>query len=666
MSTDRATYEHLLAEVARSARYEPDVSRFFSGFLTRGLDLCEARDAVVWLGSEPSRLEVMAQLHRDESWSAADLAQARQLTARWLPLIDAARVSLVRLDSTSADEASRRVGGARIVIPLQVAEQRRAIVEFLLSDPPSDDEATPLLDRAALLQAAAEQFLARQQPTREGSRQTNATQLDAFAQALHGSLDLTAVAFVAVNELRRLLECDRVTLVWREAAAPRVLAVSGQETVDRRAAVIRALEALCASAARYDEPIWQLESADDLPPEIQAALDEVLHLDSARGVIVWPLRLPRDLAAYEQSLQKSNSLELDKPAVGWFVIEHFQAATDAPLWRQQLEQLTPHAAQALDNAATHDRLPLRRLGELLRSFTLGRHGVRTLLAVAAIAALIATLLLVRTELQIEARGELQPVERRHIFAPIDGQVQEVEVEHGQSVKPGDTLVSLRRPELEFELTRVVGELQTTEKRLANLQAARLRDPPKSSSTTNEYQQRTAEEEELKQAAEGLRRQQTELLRQQQSLMVKSPQAGQILTWDVERLLAARPVQRGQLLLTVGRFDGPWRVELRVPEDRVGYILQAQAAQSEPLPVSYILATDPIVRFHSHVDQVATRSALDDPREPTVSLTAGADSVPKAGRRPGAAVIARVQCGRVPLAHAWFLDLVHYLRTHWWW
>jgi hypothetical protein len=61
--------------------------------------------------------------------------------------------------------------------------------------------------------------------------------------------------------------------------------------------------------------------------------------------------------------------------------------------------------------------------------------------------------------------------------------------------------------------------------------------------------------------------------------VKSPLGGQVVTWDLKnRLPIGRPVNRGQVLLCVADPDGPWQLELHMPEHRVGHVVQQQQAK----------------------------------------------------------------------------------------
>ena len=45
-------------------------------------------------------------------------------------------------------------------------------------------------------------------------------------------------------------------------------------------------------------------------------------------------------------------------------------------------------------------------------------------------------------------------------------------------------------------------------------------------------------------------------------------------------------------MTVADLEGPWGLELRIPDDRVGHVLDALPKGGGTLDVSFILATDP--------------------------------------------------------------------------
>ena len=74
-------------------------------------------------------------------------------------------------------------------------------------------------------------------------------QLEQFVQALHRSLDVRATAYAVVNEGRRLIGCDRVSLALAYGGRCRIEAVSGLDSIDRRATEVQAAGQLAAGRA---------------------------------------------------------------------------------------------------------------------------------------------------------------------------------------------------------------------------------------------------------------------------------------------------------------------------------------------------------------------------------------------------------------------------------
>jgi hypothetical protein len=52
-------------------------------------------------------------------------------------------------------------------------------------------------------------------------------------------------------------------------------------------------------------------------------------------------------------------------------------------------------------------------------------------------------------------------------------------------------------------------------------------------------------------------------------------AGEVVTWDIHNRLIKRPVQRGQVLVRVADPDGPWQLEVYMPENHMGHVANYQ-------------------------------------------------------------------------------------------
>ena len=87
-------------------------------------------------------------------------------------------------------------------------------------------------------------YLDRKQIKTLDTQQSALEQVDRFSRAAHESLDPVATAFVMANEARRIIGCDRVSVLVKKRRKLRLEAVSGQESIERRASAVRAIESL--------------------------------------------------------------------------------------------------------------------------------------------------------------------------------------------------------------------------------------------------------------------------------------------------------------------------------------------------------------------------------------------------------------------------------------
>ena len=165
--------------------------------------------------------------------------------------------------------------------------------------------------------------------------------------------------------------------------------------------------------------------------------------------------------------------------------------------------------------------------------------------------------------------------------------------------------------------------------------------------------------------DGLQAQYAILQGQQAELEIRSPLAGELLTWSPEQLLASRPVARGQVLLTVANLAGPWRLELRIPDRRMLPVLQARQGAAEPLTVSFSLATDPGRVWTGELERVGQRTELTESEGAVVLATARIDPAEIPELVPGAGVVAKIHCGQRALGYVWLHDLIDAVRAWLW-
>ena len=261
-----------------------------------------------------------------------------------------------------------------------------------------------------------------------------------------------------------------------------------------------------------------------------------------------------------------------------------------------------------------------------------------------------------------SRGTLEPVTKQDLFAPHDAVVRTVHVEYGSAVDRGTLLLELESTELTVQLAQNNGQLRELDEEISALERARsdrLARPEEVSRYSAQISQKRALHDNL--ARQG------ELLRQKkQQQMIESPLQGAVVTWQVRDRLVNRPVQRGQTLLTVADLNGPWELELYVPENHMGFVGSAQREFGEELRVSFVLAAQPGTTHYGKIRSVHTTAGLHGEDDNTILVRVEIDSseIPPEALRAGSTVMAQVQCGRSSLAYRWFHDAVGWIQRTW--
>jgi len=96
-------------------------------------------------------------------------------------------------------------------------------------------------------------------------RQSLWTLLEEFTRTIHKTLDLRETAYTIVNEGRRLIECDRVSIAINRGTKSVITSVSGQDMVDKRSTTVKLLGQLATAVVRCNEPIGTPATRPILP-----------------------------------------------------------------------------------------------------------------------------------------------------------------------------------------------------------------------------------------------------------------------------------------------------------------------------------------------------------------------------------------------------------------
>ncbi len=277
----------------------------------------------------------------------------------------------------------------------------------------------------------------------------------------------------------------------------------------------------------------------------------------------------------------------------------------------------------------------------------------------AILAAIAAMFIIPSDFEMKANGELQPVLRNDIFAAADGIVSEINAGHGNDVSADQVLLKMESTDLESELARLEGEHRTASQRLRSLRTLML----KNRRMTNADRDRLyGQEREVEQTLAGLEERIAIHKETLSQLHVSSPVDGQIVTWNVEELLRNRPLRRGDKLMTIAQPNGPWQLEIRMPNDRVGHIMRAQTERGGELPVEYILASEPGRRLTGTLVEIHDRAEVRGAEGSTVLMKVAINKDDVLHLKPGAQVVARVDCGRQPIGYVLFHEVIEFVQN----
>jgi multidrug efflux pump subunit AcrA (membrane-fusion protein) len=644
-------FESMLGELARIAKSGISFERLVRTLLEHTVHLLAAEGGAVWLSLPAAPLRLECQV----SWDAIGKAAGTRSHQSLLELARADGETLVvppGITRIGSEEFSNPTDFTLLIAPLKLDHDVVGLFEIVQRSSVSAAAVRGNRRLLGLVCELAADHLRRRELRQLQDEKLLTEKFDDFVARIHGSLDLRTVAYELVNAGRGFIDCDRVGVAIRKGRGFRLVAISSADSIDRRANALRRLEELAACVARANEIVWYDGKDDDaFEPQILDSLRRYSDIAHPRMVGLLPLSVPQ-----------SNEKPHPQRAAGVLIVEQFRSVLDHTA-QARAARIAGPSTLAIVNALRYRSLPTLPFARN-RKGPDGQPAVRISLLVALLAAvgLMMSLFFVPMDFNVYAEGELQPEKRRHIFAPFDAQVASISVQHGDQVAENDILLELRSPDLDLESQRIQGELATTQERISAVESSLLQASSKDDVDERQFSQLAAEQEELRQQSASLQQQLSLLREEREKLVVRSPIAGQVLTWNLDQLLADRPVQRGQSLLSVADLQGPWVAELKVPDDKIGHVFEA-SDRSEGLSASFQLATNRGIDYHGVIRRISTRADMGDDSRAIVRVTMDVDEATLAEKRPGATVYSEIHCGKRSAAYVLFHDL--YEAVHNW-
>ena len=652
----------LVREIAQLAQSDVSLEMFFEGFLGRVVSALAAEGGAIWMMEGSHQIDLQYQINLQKTGLIESQENQRRHSLLMKNAISGGQTMLMPPQSgpPDDDEAGNPTDYLLLLGVIKIDQEVQGLVEIFQRPGAGPTTQHGYLRFVREMCEIFGDYLKSRRLKHFTDRQSLWTQVEKFLSTVHCSLDPQQTAYTIVNEGRRLIQCDRVSVALRHGGKYRVEAVSGTETIDRRATTVKDLGSLATAVAATGDPIWYTGSCEDMPPQIEEALQQYVDQSHSKMVAVVPLTQIVDVDESNDDPQRAN-------VVGTLIVENIEDNRVDHALRQRVVVVSQHSGSALANAHEHHSLFLLPLWQVLGKATWivrARTLPKTLAIVAAVAAVILALTLIQADFALQAEGVLQPEIRRTVWAPANGLVTEVYLtDEDRIVTKGQPMLQLQNTELESRLVELLGNLRETLDKLASVRELLINDRRLSQTERSRYE---GEFNRLLKAEATLKTQ-IELWREkEEKLTVNSPIDGEVVTWKVSNRLINRTVQPGQELLTVVDPNGLWELELHMRGSRMGDVGESWLRSKKDgtdLEVTYILASHPNVKLTGKVVEVHEAADVHGEDGNAVLIRVELmDEEQLPDLLHGVDVTAKIHCGRRSIGYVWLFDLISWCQS----
>jgi multidrug efflux pump subunit AcrA (membrane-fusion protein) len=660
----------LVQEIAEMSRTEISPAEFYDAMLNKVVAALAAPGGAVWTVNEGGGLQLMYQINLQQTGLIENQVGQQQHGRLLHQVLTGTEGALVAPHSgtgeatTDNDEnaAANPTDFLLVLAPVLNDQGPQGVIEIFQRSGARITTQRGYLRFLLQVCEFAGDFLKGRRLRHLSEKQTLWEQLETFTRTAHEKLDVRETAYTIVNEGRRLIGCDRVSVAIRRGNKCPIEAVSGQDTFDKRSNVTVMLSKLAASVVKTGEDVWYSGDTSDMAPQVEAALDTYVDESHTKAIAILPLTEPRD---EEAKFADENADHKPSRVIGALIVEQMVDSRTPDGFLQRVQVVRTHSASALTNALEYEGLFLmpvwRFLGKGTRLFR-GRTLPKTLLAIAAIVGAIAFLCFYQIDFKLEGDAKLRPKVRQNVWAQVDGPVKQVLVEHDALVKKGQVLLVQESDDLDKVLVDLNGKLNQD---IAKFEATKFELDRNDELTDTERNQRESEVAELSESIDSLQKQLEVVARKKEQLKIRSPLDGRIVTSDVETRLLSRPVKQGDQLLEVADPTKDWELEVLMPEKRMGHIAKARANAAK-LPVTFFLATNPEKELHGQVEMDELSAEVRGDSGNTVLVRVSFDQKKLheviADPKIGASATAKIHCGKRAIGYVFFHDLVDFIRA----
>jgi hypothetical protein len=677
-----------LEEVARLSDSNVPPGAFYGEMLKRLLETLAAPAGAVWARTAQGNLQLQYQINlkeigldQNEEARKCHEELVRQAVTQPRPFHVPPR-SGVGVIEEGKPPAGNATDYLLLVAPIVANQQAAGLIEVWQHSNRPPQAITGYLQYMTYMAELSSRYQRNQIVGQLSGQQQVWTQLEAFARQVHASLHPTEVAYQVANEGRRLVECDRVSVAIRQyGSKARIEAVSGADVVERRSNLIRLMQTLCESVIKWGEKlVFNGVRDDSLPPKVLTALDAYLAESNSKLLVVQPLRDERETER--------------RPPRSALLMECFEPPAEPQQLIARLDVVARHATPALYNAVEHRRIPGRIIWQPLAKLQDGIGGKSkaiSAVAVGLLAFLIAVLFLVPYELKMESNGKLVPWARRVVYAPTTGQIEEFKVEPGDVILEGADLARLYSTDLAKQIRALNAAATGSDNERMGLLATSI------TGVSEKDLNKLLEDKHIKQKQTLEKRRELQNFLERTNANPDESKFGEFnlrapaftaeekyrlnrLEWTVlngnfKDEWLRRPAKPSDPILKLGAKNGPWEIELRIPQKHISQVLQAyERNDGQPLDVDFLLCSDKTRTYRGKLkrERIASEAIPNrdekDESEPEVIayVSIDDDSIDPAYRlsrealTSGTEVHAKVRCGKHRLGYSLFYGVWEFL------
>ena len=678
-----------LEEIARLSESNVVPGAFYGEMLKRLLETLAAPAGAVWARTAQGNLQLQYQINlkevgldQNEEARNSHGELLRQAMSQPRPFHVPPRSS-VGVPADGKPAAGNLTNHLLLIAPVIVNQQTAGLIEVWQNANRPPQAITGYLQFMTYMAELSSRYQRNQVMGHLTGQQQVWTQLEVFARQVHASLNPTEVAYQVANEGRRLIECDRVSVAVRHGSKARIEAVSGADVVERRSNLIRLMRKLSEAVIKWGEKLIFNGARDDsLPPKVLTALDAYLAESNSKLLVVQPLKDERESGK--------------RPPRSALVMECFEPPSEPQQLIARLDVVASHATPALYNAVEHRRIPGRWVWQPVAKLQEGIGGKAKAISAVVVGLasfLIAVLLLAPYELEMDCTGKLLPSVRRTIYAPTAGKIVEFKVNPQDVVQEKTELAVLESPELFKKLLEMNAAIEGARQEWRTLlhNSTNLSGGQSNKNQDKESAESASIKRELEHRKDEERR---------KFLDFNNANAGKL----GEYYLMAPPFtpeERGRLgrkewtvlsgnfkdewqdktakpsdpILKLGAKDGPWEIELRIPQKHISQVLKAYETNGEePLNVNFILRSDPARKYRGILTRVRIASEAipnrdeKDESEPEVIAYVSIDDpridpgyrLSRESLVSGTEVRAKVRCGKHCMGYSLFYGVWEFL------